>query len=160
MEDERTSKVDLISPLVHNTDVFTYEKRSEIMSRVKSKDTKPELFVRSLLHTMGYRFRLHRKDLPGNPDIVLAKYRTVVFVHGCFWHQHPDCSKATIPKQNSEFWRAKLERNVERDTEAQHRLRNQGWGVLVLWECEVQREVGALPGRLKGNLDRAMSEAP
>ena len=78
-----------------------------MMARVKSKDTKPELRVRSALHGMGYRFRVHRKDLPGNPDIVLPKHQTVIFVHGCFWHQHPGCKKATLPKQNAEFWRSK-----------------------------------------------------
>lgn len=121
------------------SDVFTPAKRSEIMSRVRSKNTKPELFVRSLLHAMGYRFRLHRKDLPGSPDVVLPRYRTAVFVHGCFWHQHPGCRKATIPKNNSEFWEAKLKRNHERDLEAQCRLEELGWNVLVLWECEVKK---------------------
>lgn len=121
------------------SDVFTPAKRSEIMSRVRSRNTKPELFVRSLLHAMGYRFRLHRKDLPGSPDIVLPKYRTAVFVHGCFWHQHLGCRKATFPKNNSEFWEAKLKRNRERDLEAQRKLEESGWNVLTLWECEVKK---------------------
>lgn len=136
------------------TDVFTPEKRSEIMSQVKSKDTKPELFVRSLLHAMGYRFRLHRKDLPSSPDIVLPKYRTAIFVHGCFWHQHPSCSRSTLPKRNAEFWRSKLEGNVERDLRAQQRLRKRGWNVLILWQCEIQRNVDTLPEKL----DAAMQE--
>ena len=89
------------------SDSYSIEKRSQMMARVKSKDTKPELRVRSALHGMGYRFRVHRKDLPGNPDIVLPKHQTVIFVHGCFWHQHPGCKKATLPKQNAEFWRSK-----------------------------------------------------
>ena len=89
------------------SDSYSIEKRSQMMARVKSKDTKPELRVRSALHGMGYRFRVHRKDLPGNPDIVLPKHQTVIFVHGCFWHQHPGCKKATLQKQNAEFWRSK-----------------------------------------------------
>lgn len=130
-----------VNPTPHGvgSDVFTPAKRSEIMSRVRSKNTKPELFVRSLLHAMGYRFRLHRKDLPGSPDVVLPKHRTAVFVHGCFWHQHPGCRKATIPKNNSAFWEAKLTRNRERDLEARRKLEELGWNVVVLWECEVKK---------------------
>ena len=132
--------------------MFSPEKRSAIMSLVRSKNTKPELLVRSLLHRMGYRFRLHRKDLPGSPDMVLPKYRTAIFVHGCFWHQHSGCKKATLPNQNAEFWREKFERNVRRDENAQRRLREMGWRVLVLWECEVKRDADALPARLKAAL--------
>ncbi len=120
------------------TDVFTPEKRSEVMSRVGTKNTKPELLVRSLLHGMGYRFRLHRKDLPGKPDIVLPKYRTVVFVHGCFWHRHPGCRRTTTPKARKEFWQSKFDRNVERDAQAEASLRAQGWNVLTVWECETK----------------------
>ena len=132
--------------------MFSPEKRSAIMSLVRSKNTKPELLVRSLLHRMGYRFRLHRKDLPGSPDMVLPKYRTAIFAHGCFGHQHPGCKKATLPKLNAEFWREKFERNVRRDENAQRRLREMGWRVLVLWECEVKRDADALPARLKATL--------
>lgn len=121
-----------------SSDVFSEEKRSEIMSRVRSEDTSPELRVRSTLHRLGFRFRLHRRDLPGSPDIVLPKYRTVVFVHGCFWHRHPDCKRATLPRQNREFWRKKLSRNVQRDEEAQARLKALGWRVIVLWTCELR----------------------
>lgn len=110
------------------------------MSRVGSKNTKPELLVRSVLHRMGYRFRLHRKDLPGSPDIVLPKHRTAVFVNGCFWHQHPGCRRATVPKNNSDYWRRKLERNVERDWAARARLEEMGWKAVTLWECEISRE--------------------
>lgn len=120
--------------------MFTPEKRSEVMRRVRSKNTKPEVFVRSMLHRMGYRFRLHRKDLPGNPDIVLPKHRAVVFVHGCFWHQHPGCRKATIPQNNRDYWEKKLERNVERDRAARQTLSEQGWKVLTVWECEIPRD--------------------
>lgn len=117
--------------------MFTPEKRSEVMSRVRSKNTKPELAVRRALHGMGYRFRLHRKDLPGKPDVVLPKHRVTVFVHGCFWHQHPGCPKATMPKNNAAFWREKLKWNVERDERNRKRLRGAGWRTVVIWECEV-----------------------
>lgn len=120
-------------------DVFSPEKRSEIMSLVRSRNTKPELKVRSALHRLGYRFRVHRRDLSGSPDIVLPKYRTVVFVHGCFWHQHVGCKKATIPKTNHDKWQQKLERNVLRDQEAIMDLEAKGWKVVVLWECDLRK---------------------
>lgn len=119
------------------------------MSRVRSKDTAPELLVRSILHRLGYRFRLHRKDLPGNPDIVLPKYHTVIFVHGCFWHQHPGCKKAVIPRDNSEYWSAKLARNVRRDTETRRKLDELGWETIVLWGCEIgKRKAHELAGKI------------
>lgn len=118
-------------------DVFTKEKRSKIMSRVSGKNTKPELIVRSLLHRMGYRFRLHRKDLPGKPDIILSKHRKVIFVHGCFWHGHADCSRSKRPTSNEEFWRKKLDKNIARDKSTIKNLKELGWGVLVVWTCEV-----------------------
>ena len=118
-------------------DVFSREKRSQIMSRVSGKNTKPELVVRSLLHNMGYRFRLHRKDLPGKPDIILPKYQKVIFVHGCFWHGHTDCSRSNRPTTNKKFWREKLDKNIERDKESIHNLKKLGWTVLVIWTCEV-----------------------
>ncbi|MEC7641315.1 MAG: DNA mismatch endonuclease Vsr, partial [Nitrospinota bacterium] len=96
-------------------DTISKEKRSWNMSRIRSRDTSPELIVRSLLHRLGYRFRIHRKDLPGKPDIVLAKYKTVIFVHGCFWHQHKDCKYAYLPKTRVNFWKEKLQGNSERD---------------------------------------------
>lgn len=130
--------------LADRLDPLTPAKRSETMSRVRSADTKPELRVRRALHAMGYRFRLHRKDLPGKPDITLPKHQTVIFVHGCFWHQHPGCRKATIPRNNHEYWKRKLERNVERDGKAQAALQEQGWNVLTLWECDTPRQEGAL----------------
>ncbi len=130
-------------------DMFTPEKRSQIMSRVRSKNTKPELEVRSALHAMGYRFRLHRKDLPGKPDVVLPKYRTALFVHGCFWHQHPGCRKATLPKNNANFWREKLEGNVARDARNQARIEEAGWRPVVVWECEVKRAGERLPDLLE-----------
>jgi len=106
------------------------------MSRIRSKDTKPELIVRSLLHRMGFRFRLHRKDLPGKPDIVLPKYKTVIFVHGCFWHGHKGCRRSNVPKSNQEYWVPKINRNIQRDKEHYKQIKKMGWKVLVIWECE------------------------
>jgi DNA mismatch endonuclease (patch repair protein) len=108
------------------------------MSQVKGKNTKPEVLVRSLLHRLGYRFRLHRKNLPGRPDIVLPKYRTVIFVHGCFWHQHPGCKRAALPKQNTDFWLQKLRTNAERDEQTLRALAELGWKTVVLWTCELK----------------------
>jgi DNA mismatch endonuclease, patch repair protein len=109
------------------------------MSRVRSKDTKPEMQVRSFLHSLGFRFRVHRKDLPGCPDIVLPKYRTAILVHGCFWHQHCGCPKARLPKQNHEFWAAKLRANATRDTLTKRELSALGWNVITIWECELKK---------------------
>jgi len=122
------------------TDVFTPEKRSEVMSRIRGRDTKPELLVRSLIHRMGYRFRLHVKTLPGRPDIVLPRHRKIVLVHGCFWHGHPGCKRARRPQTNREFWRNKIKANIERDGKVLRQLRDLGWDVLVVWECETRDE--------------------
>ena len=119
-------------------DKLTPDQRSEVMSRVKGKDTTPELRVRRALHAMGYRFRLHRKDLPGKPDIVLPKYRLCLFVHGCFWHQHAGCKRATFPATNQAFWKQKLEKNRRRDESAMSALYKAGWQVCVIWECETK----------------------
>ena len=108
------------------------------MSRIRSKGTKPEMTVRRLLHSMGYRYRLHRRDLPGNPDLVFPRWRKAIFVHGCFWHQHPGCKISRQPKSNQNYWLPKLERNTVRDAEHQAQLREMGWDVLVIWECEVK----------------------
>lgn len=112
--------------------------RSHQMSLVRSKDTKPELVVRRLLHALGFRFRLHRRDLPGCPDIVLPRHKTVVFVHGCFWHQHddPSCWRSRMPKTRQEFWGRKLNANVERDSRNVAELIELGWNIVVVWECE------------------------
>ncbi|MAM39785.1 MAG: very short patch repair endonuclease [Erythrobacter sp.] len=121
-------------------DVFSREKRSEVMSRVRSKDTRPELIVRRSLHRSGLRFRLHRRDLPGQPDIVLPSRKVVVFVHGCFWHRHPGCRRATMPASRTEFWKAKFDATVKRDAKAVCALEAAGWTVLVVWECETGTE--------------------
>ncbi len=118
------------------------------MSRIRSENTKPEHIVRSLLHRMGYRFRLHRADLPGRPDIVMPKYKTVIFVHGCFWHQHKGCREGIIPKTKRRYWGSKLRRNVLRDKEHVLALRKMGWRVVVVWECEAEKKPGAVKNRL------------
>ena len=110
--------------------------RRRIMSAVRGRDTKPEMIVRRLLHSMNYRYRLHRKDLPGSPDIVFATRRKAIFVHGCFWHRHCGCAKATSPRTRAAFWTEKFDRNVERDRLAERRLADMGWRSLVVWECE------------------------
>ena len=107
------------------------------MSRIKSKDTTPERIVRSFLHRNGFRFRLHIKDLPGKPDIVLPKYKTVVEVRGCYWHRHEGCKDATIPSTNTDFWQKKFAENVVRDKRTEQELNALGWNVIILWECEV-----------------------
>ncbi len=119
-------------------DVFSRRERSEIMRRVKSRNTRPELKVRTLLHHLGYRFRLQRTDLPGSPDLVLPKYRTALFVHGCFWHRHPGCPRATMPSASKDYWIKKFTRNTARDVKVQQALRRAGWRVVVVWECELR----------------------
>jgi DNA mismatch endonuclease (patch repair protein) len=119
------------------TDVFSSAKRSWIMSRVREKNTSPEFKVRSLIHRLGFRFRLHRKDLPGKPDIVFPTRKKVIFVHGCFWHGH-DCARGhRVPKTNSEYWVEKIHRNTKRDAKHQTELKALGWDVLVIWECKI-----------------------
>ncbi len=134
------------------SDIFSAEKLSEIMSKVRSKDTKPEKQVRSLLHRLGYRFRLHRKGLPGTPDLVLPKYNLAVFVHGCFWHLHSECSKGQIPQKNRKFWKEKLLRNKERDEEVALQLKEQGWDVAVIWECEIKDGLKVVMDKLEPHL--------
>ncbi len=115
--------------------------RSWVMSRVKGRNTKPELIARSLLHQLGYRFTVNgpkNRKLPGKPDIVLPKYKTVIFVHGCFWHRHPGCKHATTPKSNTEYWVSKFKRNIERDRANVETLKELGWQVFIIWECELK----------------------
>lgn len=128
-------------------DRYSKADRSRIMARIGARNTQPEIIVRSTLHKMGFRFRLHRSDLPGKPDIVLPKLRKVIFVHGCFWHQHQGCSKAKRPQTNSAFWNAKLDRNIARDLENYAALISQDWESLVIWECET-RQLDPLKQRL------------
>ena len=119
-------------------DVHTPKQRSHNMSRIRGKDTKPEIKVRKLLHGMGYRFRLHRKDLPGKPDIVLPRYQTVIFVHGCYWHRHSCRYGKPVPETNRQFWEDKFEANIKRDKRNQSELKSLGWNVVVIWECETK----------------------
>lgn len=121
-------------------DIWSKKKRSEVMSNIRSKDTKPEKTLRLLLHRSGFRFSLHRKDLPGNPDIVMKKYNTVIFVHGCFWHYHKECIDGKIPKSNTNYWQKKLTKTVERDKQHQRALRELGWNVIIIWECEIENK--------------------
>ncbi len=120
-------------------DVVSKEVRSKMMAGIRGKDTKPELLVRRVLTAAGVRYRLHRKDLPGAPDLVMSARRAVVFVHGCFWHRHEGCRYAKLPSSNAAFWRAKLDRNVERDRKAVADLLAAGWRVLTVWECATRR---------------------
>lgn len=120
-------------------DVVSPEKRSEMMSGIKGRNTRPEMQVRAYLHGAGFRFRLHRKDLPGSPDIVLPKHRVVIFVHGCFWHRHAGCRYATTPTTRQEFWQTKFASNVERDGRKQASLLEAGWRVATVWECGLRQ---------------------
>lgn len=118
------------------------------MSRIRSKHTKPERVVRSLLHRMGHRFSLHKANLPGHPDIVMSRYKTVVFVHGCFWHQHKGCREGAVPKTKRRYWGPKLRRNVLRDKEHACSLRKLGWRVVVVWECETEKKLDMVNAKL------------
>ena len=119
-------------------DKISPKRRSWNMSRIKGKNTKPEMIVRSMLHKMGYRFRLHRKDLPGNPDIVLPKYKTVIFVNGCFWHRHEGCKYAYMPKSRVDFWQKKFSDTIKRDRKNKADLESAGWKIIVIWECQTK----------------------
>jgi DNA mismatch endonuclease, patch repair protein len=122
-------------------DKVSKEKRSYIMSRVKSKDTRPEMLVRKYLYASGFRYRLHSKTLPGKPDLVLPKYKAAIFVHGCFWHNHQDCSRSNLtPKANNEYWKNKINRNVNRDKHSVQQLQELGWRTFVVWECELKKK--------------------
>ncbi|MGO7000160.1 very short patch repair endonuclease [Rhizobium leguminosarum] len=119
-------------------DFLTPDQRSEVMSRIRGKDTSPERTVRRLVYSLGYRFRLHQKRLPGTPDLVFSSRRKVIFVHGCFWHRHEGCKRASMPASRPEYWAEKFRRNVERDIAAEEALRKLGWAVLVVWQCELK----------------------
>ena len=137
-------------------DTLTPAQRSERMSRIRSKNTKPELAVRSLVHRMGYRFRIHRKDLPGSPDLVFPSLRKAIFVHGCFWHAHDGCSASNRPKTRAAYWSEKFDRNKRRDRRNASALRRAGWSVATIWECEaksadfVSKKVSRFLGSTKG----------
>jgi DNA mismatch endonuclease (patch repair protein) len=132
-------------------DPLTPAQRSERMSRIRSANTKPEIIVRKLVHGMGYRYRLHARDLPGHPDLVFRSRKKVIFVHGCFWHQH-GCRQYRQPRTKQSFWEPKLAKNKERDAKVQRDLRRLGWRVLVIWECQLKKEA-PLRSRIKRFLD-------
>lgn len=132
-------------------DMVPPERRSEIMRRITGKDTEPEMVVRRMLHRIGFRFRLHRNDLPGKPDIVLPKWKAVILVHGCFWHGHGCSSKNRRPKSNADYWNSKIDRNIERDSENLTKLRSLGWKAIVVWACEI-KDMATLEARLRKEL--------
>lgn len=140
-------------------DTISEEKRSWNMSRIRGKDTKPEIIVRSTLHRMGYRFRLHRKDFPGKPDVVLPKYITAIFVHGCFWHRHKGCKFAYNPKSRIDFWNAKFNETVARDERNRKELKAKGWNVEIIWECETAN-TDMLAAQLRSIFDEIKTKAP
>ncbi|MDD4992826.1 MAG: DNA mismatch endonuclease Vsr [Paludibacter sp.] len=119
-------------------DIFSKSKRSEIMSKISSKETKPEILVRKYLFAKGFRYRKNVKELPGKPDVVLPKYKIIIFIHGCFWHGHEGCKKSALPTTNLEFWKDKLEKNKERDKSDILKLQEIGWKVIVIWQCELK----------------------
>ncbi|WLH88727.1 very short patch repair endonuclease [Pseudomonas sp. FP453] len=130
-------------------DVVDPATRSRLMAGIKGKNTKPELIVRRFLNAHGYRFRLHRRDLPGKPDILLPRLKACIFVHGCFWHRHANCKYAVLPKTRIDFWTKKLESNVARDRKVMEELTDKGWHVITVWECELKNPGSALPALLE-----------
>ena len=121
------------------TDIFTKKKRSEIMSKIGPKDSSQEVFIRKLVHSLGYRFRLHRKDLPGKPDLVFPKYKKVIFINGCYWHGHKGCKRANLPETNRKFWEEKIGRNIKTDIKNQKKLKKLGWDYLIFWQCKIKK---------------------
>lgn len=134
-------------------DVFSPAKRSAIMSSIKGQNTMPEVLVRKIVHSLGYRFRLHNKALAGKPDIVLPRHKKIIFVHGCFWHGHMNCPRSTLPSTQTIFWRSKIERNRLRDIKTSRQLRRQGWAILVVWQCQT-KNMATLTRRLERFLIR------
>lgn len=137
-------------------DILTTNQRSSLMAHIQGKNTKPELIVRRIVHALGYRFRLHRRDLPGSPDLVFPRLHKIIFVHGCFWHRHAECRYAYSPKSNTVFWEAKFLANVTRDRAALSKLQRLGWSVLVIWECETANH-SVLTSRLSSFLSEGVT---
>ncbi len=139
-------------------DVHTPDQRSYNMSKIRGKNTKPEITLRKKLWKLGYRYRLHKKGLPGSPDIVFSKYKSVIFVHGCYWHRH-GCKYTTTPATRSEFWESKFQKNIERDLRNIQNLTNSGWRVMVVWECEIKKDFNnKLIRKIQNFLDNKISE--
>lgn len=134
-------------------DILTPKQRSALMAKIRAKDTKPELVVRSIAHKLGFRYRLHRRDLPGSPDLVFPYLGKVIFVHGCYWHRHPNCHYAYSPKSNMSFWQSKFDANIVRDRVAISELQKLGWHVIVIWECQTKNHK-TLVQRLERRLRR------
>ena len=145
------------------TDTLTIAERSRLMAKIKGKNTAPERAVRSLLHRAGYRFRIHVRGLPGTPDVVLPKYRAVVFIHGCFWHRHRNCKIATMPQSHKKFWSEKFARNVANDARHRRKLRRLGWRVVTVWSCQLRHPdlvLGKIEKALKPQIRRAPDPLP
>ena len=139
-------------------DIVDAETRSRMMSAIRSKNTKPELLVRKLLHSKGYRYRLHVKTLPGNPDIVLKRWNAIILVHGCFWHGHEDCNLSHTPKTRTDFWLSKISANKLRDTKNVKRLIGSGWRVIEVWECAIKGKTRLEPSKLATSLSTALAD--
>lgn len=122
------------------TDIFKKGKRSQIMSHISGKNTKPEIIIRKIVHSLGFRFRLHKKELPGKPDLVFPKYKKVIFVNGCFWHGHKNCLRSKLPSTNKKFWEEKIEGNKRNDKSNKIKLKKLGWDYLVIWQCEIKKK--------------------
>ena len=133
-------------------DRISPQHRSWNMSRIRGKDTKPEMILRSLMHREGYRFRLHDRNLPGKPDLILPKHNTVIFVNGCYWHRHESCPKATTPKTNTEFWEAKFKDTIARDARKSAQLTQRGWRVITIWECDLLANAGNVVNDIRHQL--------
>jgi len=140
------------------TDIYSKVKRSQIMASISGKNTKPEIMVRKFLFRNGFRFRINVNTMPGKPDIVLRKYKTIIFIHGCFWHGHKNCSKAKLPTTNTEFWTTKILGNIKRDIKLNSELKQQGWQIITVWECKTKnskifaKEMNKIITRLKNNI--------
>lgn len=134
------------------SDIYSKQKRSEIMSKISGKDTKPEILVRKLLFAKGFRFRKNDKRLPGTPDIVLPKYKTVIFIHGCFWHNHIGCKRSKLPKTNEVFWKKKISENVTRDDINVDKIKKMGWKVIIIWQCKLEKNISTELNRIIDNL--------